>query len=517
MDKQQKQALAETYKYAKMMLIEDASAMRYNDIARALKLSESFKGSPTAEIQDLAEWVKTRFSEMASLADSTLQQQTKELVEDIDKHSMIGRILRKQELKKKVDQTWQDAVDAEKRGDMKGSNRSFNKHVRYTNLERPGTWRTVKEGDEELKVGDKIRTIKGGQIPGTIEKIEGRDAYFRHPEGKLYKTFLGNVRKDIDENVSGAVAEAFPYDVDHMPGPVIRNADLVTNNVKVSDLAHWNRAVSSINSRVFDDETDFISNSKGKKCVANGVTWAVWDNATQTGWFNAEGHRVRPMKENAGGNGSKISEAAPVGGIGPSNAARLLHTLLVKKLPKVRNSEQLDALAKEAEALYSIAGEESKFYHNYIWWQSGDLYDSVKKKIEHLRSKFGVAEVAAPGQEDWINANKDNFIKQYGKDKGLSVLYATAWKRSKTPEALNENPEDDAYAAELDRLRGLLRAARKEWNTTGDRSYYDRAEKEYARGYDMLVQKYPDAHRRQAAASQAAVYKEPAPKRYSSY
>ena len=40
-----------------------------------------------------------------------------------------------------------------------------------------------------------------------------------------------------------------------------------------------------------------------------------------------------------------------------------------------------------------------------------------------------VDEVAAPGQEDWIKKNKQHFIDQYGKDKGLSVLYATAWKR----------------------------------------------------------------------------------------
>ena len=40
-------------------------------------------------------------------------------------------------------------------------------------------------------------------------------------------------------------------------------------------------------------------------------------------------------------------------------------------------------------------------------------------------------EVAAPGQEEWIRKNKARFIDQYGKKKGLSVLYATAWKRSK--------------------------------------------------------------------------------------
>lgn len=48
-----------------------------------------------------------------------------------------------------------------------------------------------------------------------------------------------------------------------------------------------------------------------------------------------------------------------------------------------------------------------------------------------------ITEVAPPGQEDWIKKNKERFVKQYGKKKGIEVLYATAWKRSKTDEAAN--------------------------------------------------------------------------------
>jgi hypothetical protein len=40
-----------------------------------------------------------------------------------------------------------------------------------------------------------------------------------------------------------------------------------------------------------------------------------------------------------------------------------------------------------------------------------------------------VDEVAAPGQQDWVKANKERFIKQYGEEKGLKTLYSTAWKR----------------------------------------------------------------------------------------
>jgi hypothetical protein len=37
-------------------------------------------------------------------------------------------------------------------------------------------------------------------------------------------------------------------------------------------------------------------------------------------------------------------------------------------------------------------------------------------------------EVAPPGMESWIKSRKNAFVDQYGKKKGLSILYAKAWK-----------------------------------------------------------------------------------------
>ena len=37
-------------------------------------------------------------------------------------------------------------------------------------------------------------------------------------------------------------------------------------------------------------------------------------------------------------------------------------------------------------------------------------------------------EVAPPGMESWIKSRKKGFIDQYGEKKGLSILYAKAWK-----------------------------------------------------------------------------------------
>lgn len=91
----------------------------------------------------------------------------------------------------------------------------------------------------------------------------------------------------------------FP-DVDHMRGSVIRNAEMATDNVKVKNKDEWESAVNSINSKVFDDESEFISSSKGTSVKANGVLWAKWNNDTQTGWFNAKGQGLKPhpFKEN---------------------------------------------------------------------------------------------------------------------------------------------------------------------------------------------------------------------------
>lgn len=50
-----------------------------------------------------------------------------------------------------------------------------------------------------------------------------------------------------------------------------------------------------------------------------------------------------------------------------------------------------------------------------------------------------IDEKAPPGMEPWIKKNKQKFVQRYGEDKGLEVLYATAWKR--------HNAKEDAVGA----------------------------------------------------------------------
>jgi hypothetical protein len=70
---------------------------------------------------------------------------------------------------------------------------------------------------------------------------------------------------------------------------------------------------------------------------------------------------------------------------------------------------------------------------------------------------YPVKESAAPGQEDWIKSNKEKFIKQYGKEKGEEVLYATAWKRSKAVKESRELEEcyDQAMAEQPEQESGM--------------------------------------------------------------
>jgi hypothetical protein len=66
-------------------------------------------------------------------------------VTEADKHSLIGKLQRGHELKKKVDSTYKDIGIAQRAGNHPEASKAFRKHERYANLERPGTWTKVDE------------------------------------------------------------------------------------------------------------------------------------------------------------------------------------------------------------------------------------------------------------------------------------------------------------------------------------------------------------------------------------
>lgn len=60
------------------------------------------------------------------------------------------------------------------------------------------------------KVGDKIRTRHGGQIPGEVTKVTDTHVHFKHPEGKTYKTSISNVMREEVELDEGSCGSSRP-------------------------------------------------------------------------------------------------------------------------------------------------------------------------------------------------------------------------------------------------------------------------------------------------------------------
>lgn len=91
----------------------------------------------------------------------------------------------------------------------------------------------------------------------------------------------------------------------------------------------------------------------------------------------------------------------------------------------------------------------------YVYTSPSNLTKLDAYDREMSESKLN--EKSAPGQENWIKANKKHFIDQYGKKKGLEVLYATAWKRSKKNESVNEGVSFDRefHPEEVEELKAV--------------------------------------------------------------
>ena len=75
------------------------------------------------------------------------------------------------------------------------------------------------------KVGDKIRTRRGGQIPGEVTKVTDTHVHFKHPEGKTYKTSISNVMREeveIEQKVEESKTEVLSEDVELDEGKVAK-------------------------------------------------------------------------------------------------------------------------------------------------------------------------------------------------------------------------------------------------------------------------------------------------------
>ena len=146
------------------------------------------------DADNLPEWVQSKITiaedYISTVANYMTAEMNEEVVEEADKKSFIGKIQRKNELEKKVNSSFKDIGDAQKRGDHDGASTAFRKHERYANLARPGTWTKVKEDVEQLDEmpGANMDTRAVHQHlkkkGWSLTRTSGGHDVFTHPEAK---------------------------------------------------------------------------------------------------------------------------------------------------------------------------------------------------------------------------------------------------------------------------------------------------------------------------------------------
>lgn len=146
--------------------------------------------------------------------------------------------------------------------------------------------------DMEPKPGDIIKTKKM-QMQGKVEKVEPYSGYmavyFRLEDGRLMRTALHNVtviEKLADSEVE-EVSEGFPYDVDHMPGRVIRGE--FENKTVRYFYNEWKELADRANS---EQHSNGLIISSGPKTVIyqsdDGTIYAQWDKQKNVGFIKGK-------------------------------------------------------------------------------------------------------------------------------------------------------------------------------------------------------------------------------------
>jgi hypothetical protein len=113
------------------------------------------------------------------------------------------------------------------------------------------------------------------------------------PEAKKY--LLNIIKQEMyGTDPEQGVAEGLPNSLsasDYMPGPVMHGD---SENVPYNNKRLWDSTVDRINAKIFDDNSEYIGDSKGKRIEHNGVIWALWNNDKNIGWVNIKGRQVKP-------------------------------------------------------------------------------------------------------------------------------------------------------------------------------------------------------------------------------
>lgn len=205
-----------------------------------------------------------------------------------------------------------------------------------------------------------------------------------------------------------------------------------------------------------DDSEEFMSHVPGEKSLIH----STWNKAQKRLAMHGYEKHEDPIEESApvGKSFKSIMSSiteAQLNRVGYHSAIRLGshepntfgHSLAVN-----HNMDADDVHSTQSRALFDLTYSAKSPFKDVSTAKAflnsphgAKLSDSHKNVIAHpefreLVKKFGyeapthivesadVNEAAAPGMEDWIRDNKEQFVSQYGEKKGTSILYATSWK-----------------------------------------------------------------------------------------
>ena len=139
------------------------------------------------------------------------------------------------------------------------------------------------------EVGDIVRTKKM-QMTGKVEKVELYSGYltvyFRTEDGRLMRAPVDNVSV-VEKLSDGSMNEGFPYDVDHLPGKVIKGE--LSNQTVRYFYNEWKELADRANAEQHDNN---LLISSGPESVLyqedDGTIYAKWDKKKKVGFVKGK-------------------------------------------------------------------------------------------------------------------------------------------------------------------------------------------------------------------------------------
>lgn len=356
-----------------------------------------------------------------------------------------------------------DALEAQIEA-MPGGKEALRKWAKsYNDAMDEGVAEGVEIIDQDSDLDQQVYTLNvdGNKVSFTYWDYENnfqspdiKDIYQQAKEQlgkKLSLEQIKAVARAVFKSFKQGVAEAyqfkggFPFDVDHMPGSVIRNRDETTDVIKTKNKDRWDDEVDRINDEVFDDMSDFRTDSKGETVTGNSAVWAKWDNRTQTGWINRKGNPLKPwpVKEQGVAEGLQPDADLAVIGVKILNALKGKCEEIDRDYPHMWETFTSDEWIESGQAYQFVAdyvtvdkhtlqtffrawdelGTTDPFQYWPLFWRDGQWDDFIapwkQYAYEVLKSR-GVNPTPPGTVHEGVAEGKDNLESLRAKAKQIS-------------------------------------------------------------------------------------------------